>query len=147
MIDLTTSYLGLTLKNPVVCSSSPLCEELSELAAMQEAGASAVILHSLFEEQIRIESNDLDFCLDSAAESHPEAINYFPDMSDYNLGADGYLEHVREAKSLLQIPVIGSLNGATRGGWTRYARMIQDAGADALELNSISCRRMPRSRG
>jgi dihydroorotate dehydrogenase (fumarate) len=135
MIDLSTKYLGLTLKNPLVCSSSPLCESLEELAGMEAAGASAVVLHSLFEEQIQIESNDLSMCLDYVSEGHPEAIDYFPNMADYNLGSDGYLEHLREAKALLKIPVIASLNGTTRGGWTRFAREMQDAGANALELN------------
>src|SRR5436305_2089038 len=124
MTDLSTTYLGLTLKNPLVCSASPLCQDLDALRRMEEAGAAAVVLHSLFEEQIRLEGDDLDRYLGQGAESHAEATTYFPDMADYNLGPDGYVEHVREAKALLKIPVIGSLNGVTRGGWLRYARLI-----------------------
>jgi dihydroorotate dehydrogenase (fumarate) len=135
MIDLTTHYLGLTLRNPLVCSSSPLCQDLDALRRMEEAGAAAVVLHSLFEEQIELESRDLDCCLSAGSEAYAEATTYFPDMADYNLGPEGYLEHVREAKALLRIPVIASLNGHTRGGWVRHAKLIEQAGADALELN------------
>jgi dihydroorotate dehydrogenase (fumarate) len=135
MIDLSTTYLGLPLKNPLVVSASPLSEELDNLLRMQEAGAAAVVLHSLFEEQIHLEGQDLDRQLDSGTESFPEALSYFPDMADYNLGPEGYLEHVRQAKGALGIPVIASLNGTSIGNWTRYAFEIQDAGADALELN------------
>ena len=135
MIDFTTNYLGLTLKNPVVCSSSPMCVNLDELERMQEYGAAAVVLHSLFEEQIHLDGADLDRCLDLGRESFPEANEFLPDMSDYNLGAESYLEHVCECKACLDIPVIASLNGATNGGWVRYAREIEQAGADALELN------------
>lgn len=135
MLDLTTEYLGLTLRNPLVASSSPLCANLDEVARLEEAGAAAVVLHSLFEEQLDIESDDLHRFLDMGAESFPEARTYLPDMSDYNLGVDGYLEHIAECKGLLGIPVIASLNGKTLGGWVRHAREIQDAGADALELN------------
>lgn len=135
MTDLQTTYLGMTLKNPLVCSSSPIGANLEQLAIVQEAGAGAVVLHSLFEEQIELESADLDRYLEAGAESFPEANRYLPDMADYNLGVDGYLEHIRECKSFLRIPVIASLNGTTPGGWVRYAREIQQAGADALELN------------
>jgi len=135
MIDLSTTYLGLTLKNPLVCSSSPLCEKIEHLQEMEAAGASAVVLHSLFEKQITIDSLDLHHFLDYGTESYAESISYFPDMRDYNLGPEGYLEHIRAAKKALTIPVIGSLNGVTMGGWTRYAHLIADAGADALELN------------
>jgi dihydroorotate dehydrogenase (fumarate) len=135
MIDLTTTYLGLELKNPIVCSSSPLGERIATLVHMERAGAAAVVLPSLFEEQIEIESLDLAHFLDRGSESYAEALSYFPDMIDYNQGADGYLDHLRRAKAVLTIPVIASLNGVSRGGWVRYARMIADAGADALELN------------
>lgn len=135
MIDLTTHYLGLKLRNPLVCSSSPLCQSLESLQRMEEAGASAVVLHSLFEEQIEVESLDLSRFLDSSSESYAESLSYFPDMGEYNLGPEGYLEHIREAKAILKIPVIASLNGRTRGGWIHYARLIEEAGADALELN------------
>jgi dihydroorotate dehydrogenase (fumarate) len=135
MIDLTTVYLGKTLCSPLVCSSSPLCEEVGLLRRMEDAGAGAVVLPSLFEEQIRREGLDLDQFLEQSTDSYAEAISYFPDMNTYNLGPDGYLEHVRRSKAALGIPVIASLNGSTPGGWTEYARLIEQAGADALELN------------
>jgi dihydroorotate dehydrogenase (fumarate) len=131
MTDLSTTYLGLPLRNPLVCSSSPLCMSLDDLGRMEEMGAGAVVLHSLFEEQIERESGDQDLYLDRDA----EARSYVPDLSDYNLGPDGYLEHIREARAILRIPVIASLNGSTRGGWVKFARLIEESGADALELN------------
>jgi dihydroorotate dehydrogenase (fumarate) len=135
MIDLSTRYLGLTLASPLVASSSPLCESLDKLRAMEDAGAAAVVLHSLFEEQLDVESVHLDRYLSHGGESYAEAVDYFPDLQSYNLGPDGYLEHIRRAKAALGIPLIGSLNGVSRGGWTEFARQIQQAGADALELN------------
>jgi dihydroorotate dehydrogenase (fumarate) len=135
MIDLSTTYLGLTLANPLVVSSSPLCEDIANLRRMEDAGAAAVVLHSLFEEQIALESLALDRSLSTGADSHPEAHSYFPDLASYNLGPDGYLEHIRKAKAAVGIPVIGSLNGVTDGAWVEYARQIEQAGADALELN------------
>jgi dihydroorotate dehydrogenase (fumarate) len=135
MIDLSTRYLGLPLKNPLVCSASPLCQDLGHLRQMEDAGAAAVVLHSLFEEQIDRESQDLDYFLENGAYAFPEALTYLPDMRDYNLGPEGYLEHVRKAKETVSIPVIASLNGVSPGGWVRYARLIEEAGADALELN------------
>jgi dihydroorotate dehydrogenase (fumarate) len=135
MIDLTTTYLGLTLRNPVVVSSSPLQKEIANLRRMENAGAAAIVLHSLFEEQISLESLDLDRSLERGAESSPEASRYLTDLKDYNLGPDGYLRHIERAKKAVAIPVIASLNGTSKGGWTRYARMMQDAGADAIELN------------
>lgn len=135
MIDLSTNYLGLSLENPLVCSSSPLCEDIDELLRMEQAGASAVVLHSLFEEQIEIESLDLSRGMDHGGESHPEAMSYLPDLIAHNRGPDGYVEHLRAAKARLRIPVIASLNGVSRRGWIRYAKLLADAGADALELN------------
>ncbi len=135
MIDLSTRYLGLTLRNPLVVSASPLSEELDNIRRMEDAGAAAVVLHSLFEEQIERESHMLDHYLTHGSESFGEALTYFPDMTAYNLGPDGYLEHLRRAKAAVGIPVIGSLNGVSTGGWIRYARLIEMAGADALELN------------
>ena len=117
MIDLSTRYLGLRLTSPLVASSSPLCESLDNIRAMEDAGAAAVVLHSLFEEQLA------------------EALDYFPDLTGYNLGPDGYLEHVRRAKEAVGIPIIGSLNGVSTGGWIEFAKKIEQAGADALELN------------
>ena len=135
MIDLSTNYLGMTLKNPLVCSASPLSANLENLALMEESGAAAVVLHSLFEEQIDLEGADLNRFLDVGTESFPEATSHLPDMADYNLGVEGYLEYLREAKALLKIPVIASLNGHTPGGWLKFAREMEAAGADALELN------------
>jgi dihydroorotate dehydrogenase (fumarate) len=133
--DLTTSYLGLTLKNPLVVSPSPLCEDLGAIRQMEDAGAAAVVLHSLFEEQLTLESRELDRFLTHGTESFAEALSYFPDMGEYKLGPDAYLEHIRKAKAAVKIPVIGSLNGISTGGWIRYAKKIEEAGADALELN------------
>ena len=134
MIDLSTNYLGMKLKNPLMASSSPLCKDLSNIRKMEDAGLSGIVLHSLFEEQINAESEDLDKFL-SRGESYAEALNYFPDMTGYNVGPEGYLEHIRKAKEAVHIPIIASLNGVSAGGWTRYARLMQDAGADGLELN------------
>ncbi|MBI3636749.1 MAG: dihydroorotate dehydrogenase-like protein [Candidatus Rokubacteria bacterium] len=135
MIDLSTTYCGLTLENPLVASASPLGEVVANLRRMEDAGAAAVVLPSLFEEQITLESHYLDRHLSHGAESSAEAITYFPDMRDYRLGPEAYLEHVGHAKSAVDIPVIASLNGVSTGGWTAYARAIELAGADALELN------------
>ncbi len=135
MLDLSTTYLGLQLKNPLVPSASPLMRHLDNLKRMEDAGAAAVVLHSLFEEQIMSESQKLNFILSYGTESFPEALSYFPDVRSYNLGPDGYLKHIRRAKAAVTIPVIASLNGFSSGGWVEYARQIQDAGADALELN------------
>jgi dihydroorotate dehydrogenase (fumarate) len=138
MPDLSTTYLGLTLQNPLVVSASPLCENLDNLRRMEAAGAAAVVLHSLFEEQLTLESLDLDHHLGLGTEAFPEALTYFPDMTSYNLGPEGYLEHLRRAKEAVSIPVIASLNGVSSGGWIKYAQLMQEAGADALELNIYS---------
>ena len=134
MIDLSTDYLGCKLKNPLVVSASPQCEDLGNLKKMEDAGASAIVLHSLFEEQITLESNELDRHL-SHGEHYAEAISYFPDINTYKLGPERYLEHVRRAKEAVDIPVIGSLNGVSTGGWIEYSKKMEEAGADALELN------------
>ncbi|MBM2836634.1 MAG: dihydroorotate dehydrogenase family protein, partial [candidate division NC10 bacterium] len=136
MVDLSTTYLGLTLKNPLVVSPSPLCEKIDNIRQMEDAGASAVVLPSLFEEQITLESHHLDRYLSHGTESSAESLTYLPDMIDYNLGPDGYLELIRRAKFVVDIPIIGSLNGVSTGGWITYAKKIQEAGADALELNT-----------
>jgi dihydroorotate dehydrogenase (fumarate) len=135
MSDLSTRYLGLDLKNPLVVSASPLSEDLVLVAEMEAAGAAAVVLPSLFEEQLLLEGESLSRSLSRGTESFPEALDYLPDLADYNLGPEGYLELIREAKAAVRIPVIASLNGATPGGWLRYAREMEQAGADALELN------------
>jgi len=135
MIDLSTTYLGINLKNPLVVSASPLSEELGNIRRMEDSGAAAIVLPSLFEEQINIESSVLDHFLQQGTESFAESLTYFPDLTGYNLGPEGYCEHVRRAKAAVGVPIIASLNGSSIGGWTEYARKIQDAGADALELN------------
>jgi dihydroorotate dehydrogenase (fumarate) len=135
MPDLSTTYLGLPLRNPLVASASPLGEDLGNIRRMEDAGAAAVVLPSLFEEQIALESHHLDHYLSHGTESFAESLTYLPDMQRYNLGPDGYLEHVRRSKEAVDIPVIGSLNGVSAGGWISYAKRIQEAGADALELN------------
>ena len=135
MIDLSTQYLGLKLRNPLVVSASPLSMELSNLRKMEDSGASAIVLQSLFEEQINIESNELDRFLWDGTDVSAESTSVFPDISNFNMGPDGYLEYIRQAKQTVSIPVIASLNGVSRGGWVSYARDAQQAGADALELN------------
>ena len=135
MIDLSTYYLGRKLHSPLVASSSPLSKDLSNLQKMEDAGAGAVVLHSLFEEQILLDSESLDRFLNAGSDSYAESASYFPDFTTYDIGPRAYLEHIRAAKRALKIPVIASLNGATLGGWVRYAREMEDAGADALELN------------
>ena len=138
MIDTTTRYLGLVLKSPLVASSSPLCESIDTIRALEDAGVAAVVLPSLFEEQLALESQTVDFDLWRGAESFPEALSYFPEMGSYNLGPEGYLELIHTAKDKVAIPIIGSLNGISPGGWTRYARLMAQAGADAIELNVYS---------
>jgi dihydroorotate dehydrogenase (fumarate) len=134
-MDLTTSYLGLKLKNPIVPSASPLSHTLDGMKRLEDAGASAIVMYSLFEEQIAHDSAELSHYLSYGTESFAESLTYFPEVGEYNLGPAEYVELVRKAKESLSIPIIGSLNGITAGGWTDYARKIQEAGADALELN------------
>jgi len=134
-MDLSTRYLGMTLKNPIVPSASPLSQTLTGIQQMEEAGAAAVVMYSLFEEQINQESFLLDHYLSHGTDSYAEALSYFPEASAYNVGPDGYLELIRKAKETTSIPIIGSLNGVSAGGWIEYARLIEQAGADAIELN------------
>jgi dihydroorotate dehydrogenase (fumarate) len=135
MPDLATTYLGLHLTSPLVPSASPLSRNLETIKRLEEAGAAAVVLYSLFEEQIDQESHALDRYLSAGAESFWEAQSYYPEPDEYTLHPDEYLEHLRRAKAAVDIPIIASLNGVSPGGWTRYARLIEEAGADALELN------------
>ncbi|MBV9125208.1 MAG: dihydroorotate dehydrogenase-like protein, partial [Planctomycetes bacterium] len=134
-IELSTTYLGLPLRNPLVVSASPLCEDLANLRAMEDAGAAAIVLQSLFEEQLTQGSQDRSPGTPPGKEGTPEGQESSLNMARYNQGPEGYLEHVRRAKAEVGIPVIASLNGSTPGGWVRYAREIEKAGADALELN------------
>src|SRR4030066_94301 len=135
MVDLTTKYLGLTLKNPIVASPSPLSEKVENVVQLEAAGASAVVLYSLFEEQIIHESLELDHFLNRGTESFAEALTYFPDVGKFSLAPDKYIEILEKTKQAVNIPVMGSLNGVSTGGWIEYAQKLQDAGADALELN------------
>lgn len=134
-MDLTTEYLGLRLKSPLVPSASPLSEDLDNIKRMEDAGAAAVVLYSIFEEQIRMERYELHHHLEQGTESYPEALSYFPDPTELFVGAEDYLSHIQRAKAATTIPIIASLNGSTLGGWTDFARQIEQAGADALELN------------
>jgi len=134
-MDLTTTYLGLTLRTPLVPSASPLSEEIDSIRRLEDAGASAVVLYSLFEEQLSQERMELYYHLTHSTESYAEAQSFFPEPSAYKLGPEEYLEHIRKAKRAVNIPVIASLNGSSVGGWTTYAVEMQEAGADAIELN------------
>lgn len=134
-VDLSTRYLGLQLKNPLVASASPLTSEAESLRRLEEAGASAAVLPSLFEEQIEHEEIEIARLYEFQTESFAESLTHFPELEDYNTGPRDYLRKVEEAKQAVSIPIIGSLNGASEGGWIRYAKEIEEAGADALELN------------
>ncbi len=134
-MDLSTTYCGLKLRSPLVPSASPLTKEVDDLKRMEEAGAGAVVLPSVFEEQLRAESAELDHALTQGTESFAEALSYFPQVGEFRHGPEDYLEHIQRAKAAIKIPVIGSLNGTSVGGWTDYAKKIEKAGADALELN------------
>ncbi len=135
MMDLSTTYLGLKLQNPIVAAASPLSTDIDTIKQLEDAGAGAVVLHSLFEEQLSYEAEELTHYLRHGAESFPEALSYFPEADEYRLGPDEYLEHIRKAKAAVQVPIIGSLNGVSLGGWVEYAKRMEEAGADALELN------------
>jgi len=138
MTDLSTRYLGLKLRTPLVASASPLSQEISSIRQLEDAGASAIVLYSLFEEQLKLESLELDFYLTEGTESYAESLQYFPQPSEFHLGPDDYLEHIRKAKAAVKIPIIASLNGSSVGGWIQYATQIEEAGADALECNIYS---------
>ena len=134
-MDLTTTYMGMKLENPLVPSASPLTADIDSIRKLEDAGAAALVLHSLFEEQIRHEADELEHRLAAGTESFAESLSYFPRADEFRLGPEEYLEHIARAKDAVSIPVIASLNGATPGGWTEYARKMEQAGADGLELN------------
>lgn len=134
-VDLSTSYLGLNLKNPIVPSASPLSKDPGEVKKMEDAGASAIVMYSLFEEEITHDMLEMYHHTTPHTESFAEALTYFPEAAGYMHGPDEYLDHIYKIKQAVGIPVIGSLNGSTPGGWTRYAKLIEEAGADAIELN------------
>jgi dihydroorotate dehydrogenase (fumarate) len=135
MTDLGTTFMGMKLKNPVVPSASPLSADLDTIKQMEDAGAAAVTLHSLFEEQIEFEAEALTHFLEHGTDSYAEALTYFPEMHEYRRAPDDYVEHIHKAKEAVDIPIIASLNGVSPGGWTGYARKFEEAGADAVELN------------
>ncbi len=134
-IDLSTTYLGLKLKNPLVASSSPMCADVANVRRIEDAGASAVVLQSLFEEQIVHESDELDRFIEAGAEIGAESSSHFPELMNRVMGPEAYLTHIVKCKQAVNIPIIASLNGTTRGGWLSYAKQMEQAGADALELN------------
>ena len=138
MTDLQTHYLDLALKNPVVASAGPVTESLDNIRRLEDQGIAAVVLPSLFEEQLNLEGQTPDRDLSRGAEGFAESLSYFPDLVNYNLGPDGYLELIHKAKAHTHVPVIASLNGVSRGGWIHYAEEIEQAGADAIELNIYS---------
>lgn len=135
MVDLSTRYLGLRLRSPLVVSASPLSRDIENICRMEEVGAAAVVLYSLFEEQLQQEELDLDYHLAAGTESFAESLTYLPQASEFHTGPEGYLDHVRRAKAATSIPIIASLNGSTLGGWTKFAAEIERAGADAIECN------------
>ena len=135
MVDLTTTYMGLTLKNPIVPSASPLSANLDTVKRLAEAGAAAITLHSLFEEQIEFEAEALSHFLEHGTEQFAEALTYFPPLHEYRRQPDDYVDHIRKCKEAVDIPIIASLNGVSTGGWTGYAKKFEEAGADAVELN------------
>ncbi len=134
-MDLKTSYLGMTLDNPLVPSASPLSRSLDTIRRLEDAGAAAVVMHSLFEEQITLESQQLDHYLEYFTDAFAEALSWYPQKKEYRVGPEEYLDRIRRAKEAVDIPIIGSLNGISTGGWLSYAHEIEQAGADALELN------------
>lgn len=134
-MDLATTYLGLKLKSPIVPSASPLSEDLDNIKRMEDAGASAVVLHSLFEEQLRTEREELFNHLMRGTYAFSEALTFFPEPEEFQVGPEEYLKHIRKAKQAVCIPIVASLNGCSVGGWIDFAKQIEQAGADALELN------------
>jgi dihydroorotate dehydrogenase (fumarate) len=134
-MDLSTTYMGLKLSSPLVPSASPLSYEIDNIRKMEDMGASAVVLHSLFEEQIQHDAKELDFFLQYGTERFAESLTYYPHLEEYQLGPEAYLEHISRAKKAVDIPIIASLNGVSAGGWISYAAKMEQAGADALELN------------
>ncbi len=144
MTDLKTKYLGLDLKNPLVASASALSKRTPRVKQMEEAGISAVVMYSLFEEQLVHDSLAFDYFMERGTERFAESLDYFPNLDRYNVGPDGYLEQIRKNKEAVSIPVIGSLNGVSNSGWVEYAAEIEQAGADALELNTYYIPTNPR---
>jgi dihydroorotate dehydrogenase (fumarate) len=143
-MDLSTTYLGLPLKNPLIASSSPLMRNLDNYKRFEDAGIAAIVKESLFEEQINHEIYEIDHYTNQGTESFAESLTYYPEALDLQIGAEAYLKHIGQAKTAVDIPIIASLNGFSLGGWTSYAKKIEEAGADALELNIYSIPTDPR---
>ena len=135
MIDLSTEYLGIKLKNPLVASSSPLCEDIENIKQMEKSGIGAVVLHSLFEEQVLLQERELNYTLTENTERYAESLSYFPDVDDYHFAPEEYVKYLNRVKKAVDIPIIGSLNGISNSGWIRYSKKNEEAGADGLELN------------
>ncbi len=138
MTDISLQYLGMKLSGPIVVASTPLSESLDNIRQMEDAGASAIVLTSLFEEQLALESRALDEDLSRGTDSYAESLGYLPELTDYRMTHDGYLEHLRRAHEAVAIPILASLNGATSGGWVRFAKEMEQAGAQAIELNTFA---------
>lgn len=138
MTDVSMHYLGMKLSGPIVVASTPLSESIDNVRRMEDAGASAIVLTSLFEEQLELESHALDEDLTRGTESFAESLDYLPDLGNYRVTQDAYLEHLRQARAAVEIPIVASLNGTTRGGWVRFAREMEQAGARAIELNTFA---------
>ena len=134
-MDLTTTYMGLPLRNPLLASASPLSKSVDSVRALEDAGVSAVVMYSLFEEEIRHSQLELDHHLEHGTQSFAEALDFFPEQQEYCVGPETYVDQIRALKEAVDIPIIASLNGSTTGGWVEYARQMEEAGADALELN------------
>lgn len=134
-MDLRTTYMGMELQHPIVASASPLSGTVANIKRLEDAGASAVVMFSLFEEQLKHESDALEYLMTAGTESFAESLSYFPEVDDYTVGPDSYLDLLRRASEAVDIPLIGSLNGVTNTGWIEYARLMQDAGAKGIELN------------
>ncbi|HTZ46000.1 MAG TPA: dihydroorotate dehydrogenase-like protein [Verrucomicrobiae bacterium] len=147
MSDISTKYLGMNLRSPLLASASPLSESLENIKRLEDQNLGAVVLPSLFEEQLQLESFSVDSDLARGAESFPESANFLPDLQTYNLGPDGYLELIRHAKESVDIPIIASLNGVSKGGWLQYAKLMEEAGADAIEMNIYSIATDPAIKG
>src|ERR1700728_3541660 len=138
MTDISMRYLGIKLSGPIVVASTPLSESIDNVRRMEDAGASAIVLTSLFEEQLALESRALDEDLSRGTESFAESLDFLPELNDYRMTHEGYLEHIRRAREAVGIPILASLNGATTGGWVRFAREMEQAGAHAIELNTFA---------
>src|ERR1039458_2903682 len=137
MIDFSTQYLGLKLNGPIVVSSTPLSESIDNVRRMEESGASAIVLTSLFEEQLELESRALDEDLSRGTESFAESLDYLPDLNDYRMTHEVYLEHLRRAREAVNIPIMASLNGATTGGWVRFAKRSEEHTSELQSLRDL----------